>query len=142
MRADWPTDCLSGGPLDRPRRPGVPFKPSPLPVMIDGEGPMGSARDRAPDPSRAGSPVLPPRSARPHLRPVSALAPLAASTPGRIPPESCQDLTTGRECSADSVYNAERIAQASLPAWESRANCSSRPCADALPKIGRYRETI
>ncbi len=49
---------------------------------------MGSARDSAPDPRRAGSPMRPPPSARPRLHPISAIAPLAASTPGRTPPES------------------------------------------------------
>ncbi len=88
---------------------------------------MGSARDSASDPRRARSPVRLPLSARPRLHPVSTIAPLAASTSGRTPPESCQDLTTGRGWSADSVSNAERIAQASLPAGESKANCSSRP---------------
>jgi hypothetical protein len=88
---------------------------------------MGSARDSAPDPRRLGSLVCPPLSASPRLHAVSAIAPLAASTPGRTPPESCHDLTTGRGCSADSVSNAERIGHASVTAWESWANCSSRP---------------
>ena len=88
---------------------------------------MGSARDSAPDPRRLGSLVCPPLSASPRLHAVSAIAPLAASTPGRTPPESCHDLTTGRGCSADSAYNAERIAHAFPTAWESRANYSSRP---------------
>jgi hypothetical protein len=88
---------------------------------------MGSVRDSAPDPRRAASPVCPPLSAGPRLHPVSAIAPLAASTPGRTPPESCHDLTTGRGCSADSASKAERIAHAFLTAWESKANCSSRP---------------
>ncbi len=88
---------------------------------------MGSTRDSAPDPRRTGSPVRPPLSAHLRLHPVSPIAPLAASTPGRTPPESCHDLTTGRGCHADSVYNAERIAQVSITAWESWANCSSRP---------------
>ncbi len=59
--------------------------------------------------------------------PVSSLAPLAASTPRWTPPESYHDLTTGRGCYADSASNAERIAHASVIAWESSANCSSRP---------------
>jgi len=88
---------------------------------------MGSARDSASDPRRADSPVCPPMSARAHPHPSSASTPLAASTPGRTPPESCHDLTTGRGCSADSAYNAERIAHASVIAWESEANRSSRP---------------
>jgi hypothetical protein len=56
-RAGRLADCLAVDPLDRPRRPGVPFGPFPLPVMIDGGGPMGSARDSAPDPRRGGSPL-------------------------------------------------------------------------------------
>jgi hypothetical protein len=36
-------------------------------------------------------------------------------------------MTPGGGCYADSVYNAERITHASITAWESRANCSSRP---------------
>jgi len=88
---------------------------------------MGSARDSSPDPRRAGSTVRPQLSGRPRPKPVSAIAPLAASTPERTPPESCHDLTTGRGCYADSVYNPERITHASVTAWESWANCSSQP---------------
>jgi len=88
---------------------------------------MGSVRDSASDPRRAGSPMHPSLFARPRLHPASAIAPLAASTPGRTPPESCHDLTTGRGCCADSVSKAERIGHALLTAWESKANCSSRP---------------
>jgi hypothetical protein len=57
---------------------------------------MGSTRDSAPDPRRARSPVRPPRSVRARFHPGSAISPLATSTPGRTPPESCQDLTTGK----------------------------------------------
>ena len=88
---------------------------------------MGSVRDSASDPRRAGSPMHPSLFARPRLHPASAIVPLATSTPGRTPPESCHDLTTGRGCYADSASNAERIAHASVTAWESWANCSSRP---------------
>jgi hypothetical protein len=88
---------------------------------------MGSARDSAPDPRPHGAQGRPPMFAPPCLYPVSAITPLAASTPGRTPPESCHDLTTGRGCSVDSVSKAERIAHAFLTAWESKANCSSRP---------------
>ena len=49
---------------------------------------MGSARDSSPNPRRADSPVCSPLSARAHIYPVSAITPLAASTPGRTPPES------------------------------------------------------
>ena len=73
------------GPLDRPRRLGVPFGPLPLPVMIDGGGAMGSVRDSSPEPRRAGSPMHPSLFARPRLHPASAITPLAASTPGRTP---------------------------------------------------------
>jgi len=79
---------------------------------------MGSVRDSSPEPRRAGSPMHPSLFARPRLHPASAITPLAASTPGRTP-ESCHDMTTGRGCYADSVYNAERIAHASVTAWES-----------------------
>ncbi len=41
---------------------------------------MGSARDSASDPRRAGSPMRPPPSARPHLHPVSATAPIRRSS--------------------------------------------------------------
>ncbi len=121
--------CMSlyAGPLDRPRRPGVPFGLLPLPLMTDGGRPMGSARDSVPDPRRADSPVCPPLSARARPRPVSAIAPLAASTPRRTPPESCHPLTTGRGCCADSVSNTLRIAHASVTACESRGNSSSQP---------------
>jgi len=61
---------------------------------------MGSARDGAPDPRRAGSSVCPPISAPAHVHPVSVIAPLAASTPGRTPPESCHGMTTRRGCYA------------------------------------------
>jgi hypothetical protein len=79
---------------------------------------MGSARNSAPDPRRVGSPVGSPRSARAPLHPVSVIEPPAASTPGRTSPESCHDITTGRGGSADSVYNAERIAHVSLTGWK------------------------
>jgi hypothetical protein len=68
--------------LDRPRRSGVPSGQSPFALSTDGGGPMGSARDRSPDPRRPGSPMRPPLSARRH--PVSGTAPI------RHPPASRQ----------------------------------------------------
>ena len=79
--------CLPVGPLDRPRRLGVPFGPLLLPVMIDGGGPMGSVRDSAPDSRRADSPVCPPMSARPDLHPVSAITPIRQSSNGSSRPQ-------------------------------------------------------
>jgi len=78
-RAGRLADCLAVDPLDRPRRPGVPFGPFPLPVMIDGGGPMGSARDSSPEASQASGAARLPLPAPVWRRPVSSSEPRVSS---------------------------------------------------------------
>jgi len=94
---------------------------------------MGSARDSAPDPRRAGSPVHPPLSAHPRPQPLSIVAPPAAFTPGRSPLESrvtrlvCKYPNAAKDRGWQFLFPAERVAHASVTVWECGANPSSRP---------------
>ncbi len=56
---------------------------------------MGSARDSSPDPTRAGSPMRPPRPTRRHL--VSAIAPIRHSSSGSSRPQP-PAITTHATC--------------------------------------------
>jgi hypothetical protein len=119
---------------------------------------MGSARDNARDPRRAGSPVHPPLSANPHPQPLSVIAPLATSTLDRPPLEfhgtgpTRKYPNTAKEWRWQFLFpqekrcvnlrtGAQRRHHAG-PSILKRVVTVVARYADALPEIGRYREAI
>ena len=93
---------------------------------------MGSARDSAPELRRAGSPVCPAMSARAHLHPASAIAPIRRSSNGSPRPQPPRR-------GSPSLPPATRSGIASPPISGNRAP-TSVPCRSvSTPRTSKRR---
>ncbi len=92
---------------------------------------MGSARDRAPDVTRSSTEARPPLPTRPRLQPIAPTESRGAPPPWQEPPgPGVADPAPSLRSPGPPPTGRQLLVKA-LGAY-----------TDALPEIGRYRETI
>ncbi len=133
------------GPLDRPRGPGVPCGPLPLPLLTDGGSRMGSAQDSAPDPSRAASSGCPPT-----VRACASPSRLGHRAPGCLHPQADPSrILPGPENPQGRLCGFRIARRADRACFPNGMGILGQPlvtalgaAAEAPPEIGRDRKTV